>query len=76
MIFFDEFIKIEYNKYIKNRKEDFFMRKRFEKIIAGTTGMAIISGDTAYVSSEIEGDRFLLLQQPRDYVDLKKENLN
>ena len=52
------------------------MRKRFEKIIAGTTGMAIISGDTAYVSSEIEGDRFLLLQQPRDYVDLKKENLN
>lgn len=71
MIFFDEFIKIEYNKYIKNRKEDFFMRKRFEKIIAGTTGMAIISNDTAFVSLEMGEDRFTLLQQPEFFVNSK-----
>lgn len=38
--------------------------RRLDKVVGGTTGMAIISEGIAYVCEEVGVDKFRLMQQP------------
>lgn len=44
------------------------MKKRIKNIVAGTTGMAIISKGTAFTCVEQGDDKFFLMQQPEENI--------